>query len=46
LFNLEEENDLFVKEGLDEYIKMQVDREDRILEPGAAFPFIKVNQLC
>lgn len=43
LFNLEEENDLFVEQGLEKYIKMQVQREDKLLDPGAAFPFIKVS---
>ncbi|KXJ19672.1 cytosolic 5'-nucleotidase 1A isoform X2 [Exaiptasia diaphana] len=41
LFNLEEENDLFEAQGLENYIKLQVEREDKLLKPGAAFPFIK-----
>ena len=45
LFNLEEENDLFVEQGLEDYIKLQVSREDKILKPGAAFPFIKVRNI-
>ena len=43
LFDMEEENDVFVKKGLDEYIKMQVSKENEILLPGSAFSFIKVN---
>lgn len=42
LFNLEEENEVFVKKGLDEYIKMQVGKENEVLSPGSAFSFIKV----
>ena len=43
LFDLEEENNVFVNKGLDEYIKMQVSKENEILLPGSAFSFIKVN---
>ena len=43
LFDMEEENDIFVKKGPDEYIKMQVSKENEILQPGSAFSFIKVN---
>lgn len=43
LFDLEEENQVFVENGLDEYIKLQVSKENEILRPGSAFSFIKVN---
>jgi 5'-nucleotidase len=42
LFNLEEEHETFKQKSLDEYIKMQVDKEDQVLLPGSAFSFIKV----
>ncbi|XP_048587715.1 cytosolic 5'-nucleotidase 1A isoform X2 [Nematostella vectensis] len=45
LFDLEEENDLFVKKGLEDYIALQVRREDDMLKPGSAFPFIKIWKL-
>ncbi|XP_031569683.1 cytosolic 5'-nucleotidase 1A-like isoform X2 [Actinia tenebrosa] len=41
LFDLEEENEIFEKKGLEEYIQLQVSREDKFLKPGSAFPFIK-----
>ncbi|EDO44263.1 predicted protein [Nematostella vectensis] len=41
LFDLDEENDLFEKKGLEDYIALQVRREDNMLKPGSAFPFIK-----
>jgi 5'-nucleotidase len=43
LFNLDEEHGTFVRKGLDEYIQMQVSKENEVLLPGSAFPFIKVN---
>ena len=43
LFDLEEENQVFVEKGLDDYIKLQVSKENEILLPGSAFSFIKVN---
>ena len=43
LFDLEEENQVFVENGLDDYIKLQVSKENEILLPGSAFSFIKVN---
>ncbi|XP_032241981.1 cytosolic 5'-nucleotidase 1A isoform X1 [Nematostella vectensis] len=46
LFDLEEENDLFVKKGLEDYIALQVRREDDMLKPGSAFPFIKKTYKC
>jgi hypothetical protein len=45
LFDLKEEHDTFVKEGLDVYIKMQVEKENDVLLQGSAFPFIKVNMI-
>lgn len=41
LFNLEEENDIYEEDGLEEYSKYQIEHEDEILEKGAAFPLIE-----
>ena len=41
LFDLEEENRIFEEKGLEEYIKYQVDNEQKILQPGAGFELIK-----
>lgn len=41
LFDLEEENRIFVEQGLDAYEAYQIEHENDILKPGAAFPLIK-----
>lgn len=41
LFNLEEENEVFQKGGIEAFRKFQLDNEDKALEPGAAFYLIK-----
>lgn len=41
LFDLEEENEIYEKNGLEAYIKFQVDNEQKILQPGAGFELIK-----
>lgn len=41
LFNLEEENEIFEKRGLEAYIKYQIENEQKILQPGAGFELIK-----
>lgn len=41
LFDLEEENAIFVKEGLDAYSTYQIENEDKPLTPGVAFPLVK-----
>lgn len=41
LFDLEEENEIFEKEGLKAYSKYQIEHENDILKPGTAFPLIK-----
>ena len=44
LFDLESENEIFVKDGLKEYSKYQVEHENNILKPGTAFPLVKALQ--
>lgn len=41
LFDLEEENEIFEKKGLEAYSKYQLEHENDILRPGTAFPLIK-----
>ena len=44
LFDLEAENEIYEKEGLDAYCKYQREHENEILKPGTAFPLIKALQ--
>ena len=41
LFDLEEENRIYEEEGLDPYIKYQIENEKKVLQPGAGFELIK-----
>lgn len=41
LFDLEESNQVFEQEGLEQYIRYQVEHENELLQPGAAFPLIR-----
>ncbi len=41
LFDLETENILFEKSGIDEYSKYQIDNENNYLRPGTAYPLIE-----
>ena len=41
LFDLEEENVVFETQGVENYRRVQLEREDEILEPGPAFPLVK-----
>ncbi len=41
LFDLEEENRLFEKNGLEKYYRYQIKSENKILKRGAAFDFVK-----
>jgi len=48
LFDLEKENRIFEKEGLEAYTRYQKENEARLLEPGTSFPlieaFLKLNE--
>lgn len=41
LFNLEEENKIFDKEGIEGYRKYQLEHENELLKPGSAFYLVK-----
>lgn len=41
LFDLDESNNVFEEQGLEEYIKYQIEHEDECLKPGVAFSLIK-----
>jgi len=41
LFNLERENKIFEKQGIEGFRKLQAEKEDEILEPGTAFYLVK-----
>lgn len=44
LFNMVAERKIYEEEGMEKYVAYQVEHEDEPLEPGAAFPFVKVGQ--
>ncbi len=44
LFDLESENEIFEKEGLNAYSDYQLQHEKDILKPGTAFPLVKALQ--
>lgn len=44
LFDLEEENGIYEREGLKAYSEYQIAHEDMILKPGTAFPLVKALQ--
>lgn len=48
LFNLEDSNAVYEKQGLDAYSQYQIDHENEILKPGDAFPLVqkllRINQ--
>ena len=41
LFNLEEENEIYEKDGLEAYSRYQIEHEQDPLQPGAGFELIK-----
>ena len=44
LFDLEAENEIFEKNGLEAYSDYQIEHENDILKPGTAFPLVKALQ--
>lgn len=43
LFNMEKEQQIFEQQGMEEYIKYQVEHETEPFSPGPAFSFVKVR---
>lgn len=43
IFNLEEEHQLYLEKGKEEYVRHQQANQDRPLPPGTAFAFIQVS---
>ena len=41
LFDLSESHEVYESQGLDAYQKYQIDREEKPLEPGVAFPLVE-----
>ncbi|MEM8545996.1 MAG: 5'-nucleotidase [Cyanobacteria bacterium P01_H01_bin.119] len=41
LFDLEEEAKVYDEQGLESYIRYQLEHEDKILKPGTAFPLVQ-----
>lgn len=41
LFDLDDSNDIFEREGIDAYCQYQIDHENEVLGPGTAFPLVK-----
>lgn len=42
LFRMEEEQKIYNEQGVEAYVKFQLDHENEPFLPGAAFPFVKV----
>ncbi|XP_067849952.1 cytosolic 5'-nucleotidase 1A isoform X2 [Heptranchias perlo] len=45
LFDMEEEHELFLTEGIEEYINQQISNEDVPLKEGIVMPFVKAVQM-
>lgn len=43
LFRMEEEQKIYSEQGVEAYVKYQLDHENEPFLPGAAFPFVKVS---
>lgn len=43
LFNMEKEQQIYEQQGMEEYIKYQVEHEMEPFSPGPAFSFVKVR---
>lgn len=41
LFDLDESHAIYENEGIEAYLKYQIDHETKVLEPGVAFPLVK-----
>ena len=41
LFDLDESHEIFEQQGIDAYCQYQIEHEDEVLSPGAAFPLAK-----
>lgn len=41
LFDLQESHRVFTEEGIDAYCQYQIDHENELLDPGAAFPLVQ-----
>jgi len=41
LFDLDDSNDIFEREGIDAYCQYQIEHENEILRPGSAFPLVR-----
>lgn len=47
LFRTEREQKVFEQQGVEEYLRYQIDHENEPFAPGPAFPFVKVRpDLC
>lgn len=44
LFNMEKEQLIYEQQGLEEYVKYQVEHETQPFSPGPAFSFVKVRE--
>lgn len=46
LFRMEEEQKIYSEQGVEAYVKYQLDHENEPFLPGAAFPFVKVSAIA
>lgn len=43
LFNMDQEQDIYEQQGMEDYLNYQIQHEIEPFAPGPAFPFIKVK---
>lgn len=43
LFRMDEEQRIYAEQGVEEYVRYQLEHENEPFSPGPAFPFVKVR---
>lgn len=43
LFNMDQEQDIYEQQGMEDYLNYQIQHENEPFTPGPAFPFVKVK---
>lgn len=43
LFRMDEEQRIYTEQGVEEYVRYQLEHENEPFSPGPAFPFVKVR---
>jgi len=45
LFNMDQEQDIYEQQGMEDYMNYQIQHENEPFTPGPAFPFVKVKPI-